>query len=45
MRSIFLLAVLFSSISCIKKNKETTEPLKRNVEILDEEDLEQLPES
>ena len=45
MRNIFLLAVLFSSMSCVKKNKETTEPLKRDMEILSEEDLEQLPES
>lgn len=45
MRNIFLLAVLFSSMSCMKKNKEPAEPLKRNMEILDEEDLEQLPES
>jgi hypothetical protein len=45
MRNIFLLVVLLGSISCGKKNKEATTPLKRNMEILDEEDLEHLPES
>jgi hypothetical protein len=40
---LFLVALLCAS--CMKKKAETTSPVKRNTEILNEEDLEELPEA
>ena len=45
MKNTLLLAILFSLVSCVKKNKETSEPIVRDTDILDEEELEGLPES
>jgi len=45
MKHTLLLSILLGLCACAKKNKETTGPVIRDMEILNEEDLEGLPES
>tara|TARA_Y100000361_G_scaffold50938_1_gene44441 strand:+ start:18986 stop:19123 length:138 start_codon:yes stop_codon:yes gene_type:complete len=44
MRNLLFLVALVCA-GCVKKKQIASDPIKRNVDILDEEDLEQLPET